>query len=90
MADSVSITRVGTQVVVRLAGPIDDSQALRLTGALSEVDALVLRSVLVDCSDCDSVTGAGVAFVAEAGRRWRLRLMNPPPGLRQALTAAMV
>lgn len=85
MADCVSVNRVGTQVVVRLAGRIDDSHASRLAGALSEVDAIVLRAVVVDCSEAPSVTGAGVAFLAEAQQRWRLRLLHPPPGLRQAL-----
>ncbi len=88
MADCVTITRVGTQVVVRLAGVIDDSDAPRLTWALTEIDELVLHAVLVDFTDARSISGAVVAFLAESQRRWRLRLLNPPPGLRQELARA--
>ena len=87
-AEGISVTRLGTQVVVRLSGVIDDSRAARLDKVLIEVDELVLHAVVVDCSDAAAISGAGLAFLREARLRWRLRLLGPPPGLRSALEQA--
>ncbi len=83
--DGVSVTRIGTQVVVRLAGDIGDARADRLAVAVDEVAALVIQRVVVDLDEVTSVEGAGLDFLAELHRRWRLRLVNTPVGLRAAL-----
>lgn len=79
--DGVTVTRIGTQVVVRLSGAIDDERAERLTAALDEVSELALRRVVVDLSDTTCVRGAGLDFLAAARTRWQLRLLDPPDGL---------
>ncbi len=84
-ADGVSVTRIGTQVVVRLAGDVGDERAARLTAAVDEVAALVIQRVVVDLEDVTSIEGAGMDFLTELHRRWRLRLLNTPAGLRSAL-----
>lgn len=84
-ADGVSVTRIGTQVVVRLSGDVGDGRAGRLASAVDEVAALVIQRVVVDLEDVTSIEGAGMDFLAELHRRWRLRLLNTPAGLRSAL-----
>jgi anti-anti-sigma regulatory factor len=81
----VSVTRIGTQVVVRLAGDVGDGRRERLAAALDEVAGLVLARVVVDLEDATSVEGAGLDFLAELHRRWRVRLLNAPTALRSVL-----
>ena len=83
--DGVSVTRIGTQVVVRLAGDVGDARADRLAAAVDEVASLVIQRVVVDLDEVTSIEGAGLDFLAELHRRWRLRLVNTPAGLRSAL-----
>ncbi len=85
MTDQVNVLRVGTQVVVRLSGAIDDSLAPRLRAALREIDEVVLHAVVADCTSVDQISGAGLVFLQDAQLRWRLRLLNPPAGLRRRL-----
>jgi hypothetical protein len=81
--DGVMVTRVGTQVVVRLSGMVDDDA--RLEAALREVAVLVLNRVVVDLSETSGITAAGLDFLLTAEDRWTLRLLAPPAGLRQRL-----
>jgi anti-anti-sigma regulatory factor len=83
--DGISVTRIGTQVVVRLAGDVGDARADRLAAAVDEVATLVIQRVVVDLDEVTSIEGAGLDFLAELHRRWRLRLVNTPAGLRAAL-----
>jgi anti-anti-sigma factor len=83
--NTVTITRIGTQVVVRLSGDIGDSAASRLQEALDEVAALVLQRVVVDLEEVRSIDGAGLDFIALLHSRWQLRLLNTPADLRSAL-----
>lgn len=84
--DGVAVTRVGTQVVVRLSGVVDDARAPRLAAALGEVADVALHRVVVDLSDAPAVSGAGLDFLQDVADRWQLRLIDPPPGLRRRLT----
>lgn len=84
-AQGVSVTRIGTQVVVRLSGDVGDARAQRLAAAVDEVAGLVIQRVVVDLEDVTSIEGAGMDFLAELHRRWRLRLLNTPAALRGAL-----
>lgn len=83
--DSVTVTRIGTQVVVRLSGHIGDAASERLCAALGEVEDLVLQRVVVDLDDVRSIEGAGLDFISQLHGRWRVRLLNTPAGLRGAL-----
>jgi anti-anti-sigma factor len=85
----VSVTRIGTQVVVRLSGVVDDRSAEQLAGAVEEVAVLALRRVVVDLDDVDLVDGAGLAFLTALGDRWALRLVNTPPHVRGCLPARL-
>lgn len=78
----VAVQRVGTQVVVRLYGVLDDRAAARLSRALSEVEGMVLNRVVVDLDEVDSLEGAGLDFIVGLHRRWRVRLLNTPNQLR--------
>ena len=80
----VTVIRVGTQVVVRLDGTIDDSQSERLTAALLEIGDLVLNRVVIDCSAANEISGAGLQFLETARGRWRVRLLDPPPDVRRS------
>jgi len=80
--NGVMVTRVGTQVVVRLSGVVDDA---RLEAALGEVAVLALNRVVVDLTETGGITGAGLDFLLAAEDRWTLRLLAPPAGLRQRL-----
>jgi anti-anti-sigma regulatory factor len=84
--DGVAVTRVGTQVVVRLSGVVDDARAPRLAAALGEVADVALTRVVVDLSDAPTVSGAGLDFLLAVADRWTLRLIDPPPDLRHHLT----
>ncbi len=81
----VTVTRIGTQVVVRLSGDVGDTAARRLAEAVDEVAALVLQRVVVDLEEVRSIDGAGLDFIAILHHRWQLRLLNTPAGLRSAL-----
>lgn len=79
--NGVTVIRVGTQVVVRLDGDVDDSQADQLAAALVEIGLLVLNRVVIDCSGATVISGAGLQFLGDARTRWRVRLLDPPPGV---------
>lgn len=78
----VAVQRVGTQVVVRLYGVLDDRAALRLAGALAEVESMVLSRVVVDLDEVDAIEDAGLDFIVGLHRRWKVRLLNTPNQLR--------
>jgi len=82
---TVTVTRIGTQVVVRPTGPLDDTCATGLADVVREVEALVLRLVVVDLDEVSRIEGAGLDFLATLHRRWSLRLINSPAGLRARL-----
>jgi len=82
---AVTVTRIGTQVVVRLSGEIGERQAEALQAAVDEIAAIVLRRVVIDLDDVGSVEGAGVEFIYALHRRWSVRLLNTPAGLRGML-----
>lgn len=83
--DGVTVTRIGTQVVVRLSGDVDDSRRERLDGALAEVAGLAISRVVIDLDDVTSIQGAGIDFVVALHRRWRIKLLNTPVDLRERL-----
>jgi anti-anti-sigma regulatory factor len=78
----VSVQRVGTQVVVRLYGHLDDRVAECLAGAMADVESMVLSRVVVDLDEVDSIEGAGLDFLVGLHRRWKVRLLNTPNQLR--------
>ena len=80
-ARCVTVTRIGTQVVVRMSGDIGDERAARLDAALDEVSELALRRVVVDLSETTAVSGAGLRFLSATRTRWQTRLLDPPEGL---------
>jgi len=82
---AITVTRIGTQVVVRLSGEIGDRQAIALRGALEEVAAIALRRVVIDLDDVATVTGAGIDFIHVLHQRWNVRLLNTPARLRGTL-----
>lgn len=84
-ARSVTVTRIGTQVVVRLAGEIGDRQAAALQAAMDEIATLALRRVVVDMDEVGSLQDAGVEFVHTLRQRWSVRLLNTPACLRGQL-----
>ncbi len=81
-AGDVAVQRVGTQVVVRLYGHLDDRAAERLADATAEVESMVLSRVVVDLDEVDSIEGAGLDFLVGLHRRWKVRLLNTPNQLR--------
>jgi anti-anti-sigma regulatory factor len=83
--DGVTVTRIGTQVVVRLSGDVDDARRPRLSAAVEEVSRLALQRVVVDLDEVTSVDGAGIDFIATLHGRWRVRLLNTPAGVRERL-----
>ena len=78
----VVVQRVGTQVVVRLYGVLDDRAAPRLARALHDVETMVLSRVVVDLDEVDAIEGAGLDFIVGLHRRWKVRLLNTPNQLR--------
>ena len=78
----VAVQRVGTQVVVRLYGVLDDRSAPRLAEALGEVEQMVLSRVVVDLDEVDAIEDAGLDFIVGLHRRWKVRLLNTPNQLR--------
>ncbi len=85
---AVQVTRIGTQVVVRLTGTLGDAEAAELERAFTEVCELASSLVAVDLADADLVEGAGLDFIARLHSRWRVRLLNAPMGLRARLVSA--
>ncbi|WP_088285708.1 STAS domain-containing protein [Kineosporia sp. A_224] len=83
--DGVTVTRIGTQVVVRLSGAVDESRRERLSAAVDEVSRLALQRVVVDLDDVTSVEGAGIDFIVTLHTRWRVRLLNTPASVRDRL-----
>ena len=81
LAGGVTVTRIGTQVVVRLSGRIDDAMADLLRRTIGEVATLVITRVVVDLAEVCTIEGAGIDFLGELNQRWRLRLINRPGGL---------
>jgi anti-anti-sigma regulatory factor len=83
--DGVTVTRIGTQVVVRLSGAVDDTRRSRLEAAVDEVARLALQRVAVDLDDVTSIEGAGIDFVVALHARWRVKLLNTPAAVRERL-----
>lgn len=83
--DGVTVTRIGTQVVVRLSGAVDESRRERLSTAVDEVARLALQRVVVDLDDVTSVEGAGIDFIVTLHTRWRVKLLNTPASVRDRL-----
>jgi ABC-type transporter Mla MlaB component len=81
-AGEVTVQRVGTQVVVRLYGHLDDRTAGCLADAMADVESMVLSRVVVDLDEVDSIEGAGLDFIVGLHRRWKVRLLNTPNQLR--------
>jgi hypothetical protein len=79
-----TVTRVGTQVVVRIPDGVADGDR-RLDAALGEVSDLALGRVVVDLGEAGPVTDAVLAFLLAVQERWTVRLIDPPAGLRQRL-----
>jgi anti-anti-sigma regulatory factor len=88
--NGVTVIRVGTQVVVRLGGAVDDSQAERLEAALGEIGDLVLNRVVIDCSEATEITGAGLRFLTAARSRWPVRFLDASADVRQLLNQRRV
>lgn len=86
----VTVTRIGTQVVVRLSGQVDDGMSQVLQDAVQEVATQVITRVVVDLAEVTCVQGAGIDFIAELNRRWQLRLINRPGGLGVRLLEGQV
>jgi ABC-type transporter Mla MlaB component len=84
----VTVTRIGTQVVVRLSGEVGNERTRSLTLALDEVSRLALQRVVVDLDEVTAVEGAGLDFLCALHERWQVRLLNSPAGLRPRLLAA--
>ena len=83
--DPVQVTRIGTQVVVRLAGKVGDAQGELLANAYDEVSRLALSRVVVDVEDADAIDGAGLDFVTKLHARWQVRVLNADGPLRSRL-----
>lgn len=86
----VQVQRVGTQVVVRLSGRIDEYAAERLAVAFDEVESLVITRVAVDLDAVDCVEEAGMAFVVALDQRWSVKLLNTPDELRGRIPVSRV
>jgi anti-anti-sigma regulatory factor len=79
------VTRIGTQVVVRLSGDVGDASRERLRAAFDEIAEVALHRVVIDLDEVDSLQDAGMEFVTELDARWSVRFLNTPPGLRGTL-----
>jgi anti-anti-sigma regulatory factor len=82
LGPQVSVTRVGTQVVVRLSGELGDDQADALQSAMDDVMRMASRLVAVDLSGAQRVDGVAIDFLATLNGRWQVRHLNTPPHLR--------
>lgn len=83
----VHVTRIGTQVVVRLTGELGDSALAELDRAFDEVCSLASTLVAVDLEDAELIEGAGLDFIGRLHARWRVKLLNAPTGLRARLAS---
>lgn len=81
----VVVQRVGTQVVVRLAGCIGQARADELAAAVNEVETLVISRVVIDLDEVTTLDQTGLDFVTELCGRWRVRFVNTPLELRSQL-----
>ena len=81
----ITVTRVGTQVVVRFAGDVGDQHAEALKEALDDVDRLALRRVAVDLSCARRIDGIAIDFLVALNGRWVVKHLNTPPHLRGLL-----
>jgi len=81
----ITVTRVGTQVVVRFAGDVGDQHADALREALDDVDRMALRRVAVDLSCARRVDGVAIDFLTTLNGRWVVKHLNIPPHLRGRL-----
>ncbi len=83
----VHVTRIGTQVVVRLTGELGDAASDELDRAFDEVRVLASSLVAVDLQDVELVEGAGLDFIARLHACWTVKLLNAPTGLRARLAS---
>lgn len=86
----VTVTRVGTQAVVRLYGDVDAAMREVLAGAVRLVTELLPTRVTVDLDLVTSVDTVGIAFLQElwrdCGERARpLRCIEVPAQVRDTL-----
>lgn len=81
----ISVTRVGTQVVVRMRGDIGDADADALRAAMDDITELALRLVTVDLSEADRVEGMGLDFLEDLRGRWKVRTSGRPRSGRPQL-----
>ena len=79
---AAQVTRIGTQVVVRLTGRLGDAEAAVIEQAYVEVCELASSLVAVDLEDAELIGGAGLDFIDLLRTRWRVKLLNAPLGLR--------
>ena len=79
---AAAVTRIGTQVVVRLTGRLGDAEAAVLEQAYLEVCELASSLVAVDLEDAELIEGAGLDFIARLHTRWQVKLLKAPLGLR--------
>lgn len=85
---TVQVTRIGTQVVVRLTGRVGADCEPDLERAYTEVCELASSLVAVDLDDAELVDDTALAFLARLHVRWRLRLLNAPLGLRAQVVSS--
>lgn len=78
----VTVTRVGTQVVVRLHGEIGDEHEDVLRAAMDDVHRMASRRVAIDLSDVEAVGEVAIDLLASLNGRWQVRHLNTPPHLR--------
>ena len=86
----VTVTRVGTQAVVRLFGEVDLALARRLSDARDEVAALRVTRVAVDLDAVTFMDSAGAAFLVGLAADCRerslpVRFLDVPPAVRRLL-----
>ncbi len=83
--DAVTVTRIGTQVVVRLCGAVGGAISERLDRAVDEVADLVLNRVVVDLDQVEALDERGVEFLEQLARRWPVRYLHTGAHLRGRL-----
>jgi anti-anti-sigma factor len=86
----VTVTRVGTQAVVRLFGEVDLVLEPRLALARDEVAAMRCSRVAVDLDAVTFIDSVGAAFLVGlaqdcAGRALAIRFVDVPPVVRRLL-----
>ncbi len=78
----ITVTRVGTQVVVRLHGEIGEEHAEDLRAAMDDVDRMASRRVAVDLAEVQAVDRVAIDFLASLNGRWQVRHLHTPSHLR--------